>query len=1074
MSALTTASHTPDRTRYAPPSLPLPLLRRERLLDRLGGAERHRLTLVHAAAGYGKTTLLAQHADLLRASGRRTAWLTLQRADEDPLVLFGDLVRALRRDDPEFGARLLESLGRGRHPEQRFSGLAQALADELAPLGELVYFIDEDPMVPEGATLAGCGDEIIELLPGSTHLVLATRRTPQLEALPRWRLGGAVLDISAAELAFTRSEATSLLRDEFALVLPEHAIDAVYTRTAGWPAGLRLAAGFVRERGWEELGEFQGSGVELYTYFNSEVLGRAARADQDVLLRWSLLERFEHEESLSAEGTSRELAASLEKAGLVVRDAATGSAHRFQPLFGEFLRARARELLPAAEIVELHRTYAERALARGDPDRAIHHFQQAGDHDRAAQVVRDNSERALEAGETAALQRWLDGFPPGAERRLPTVMLLRGLLHRLRGDYERALSHYREAIAALRSLHDDDALVRALLWSAQVLRYLRRPREALEQAREAQRLAPEGASSQAAWIWHLVGGCHADLGEIEAAAGAHLNAEAMFALLGQVEGELAEAIALAQLHHLLGELDAAQRTYLRALALQHRTADVSALCWAEGGLVDVRTRRGDTAEALDTLRQTLEIAGANELPLAEAAMCATLMTVHAIAGERGAVEEVYRAGVELCRAKPDDRVIGELHATAAELRALRGESMSARDALREAEALATSAPGPVPGLRAALARGTLAEAEGDPDAALRSYREARASARAIGARYFEAKATLLAARLEDDPAALKAALRAVAAERYRDFLVLRPALSDALRERLPDLELSGEQTRLLAVLLQPQAAASAPITQTVSSSLAESIQVFLLGPFELRTGGVRLSDRGWRTNKAKELFALLLLDRQRALSRDELIAQLWPDTDTASAVSNFHFTLHALRKALAAAGASEATSVMRTEAGYRLALPATIHVDIDVFRRSLRRGREARDAGRARDATQHLRTAVAVYRGQFLADLTAPWIDRQREETDRQLVLAAKELALLELEWKEPKAAIRPLERLLEREPYDEEAHRLLMRAHHEAGDHALAIRHYQALETMLRRDLGAEPEAATKELHQRQKRAVV
>ena len=48
------------------------------------------------------------------------------------------------------------------------------------------------------------------------------------------------------------------------------------------------------------------------------------------------------------------------------------------------------------------------------------------------------------------------------------------------------------------------------------------------------------------------------------------------------------------------------------------------------------------------------------------------------------------------------------------------------------------------------------------------------------------------------------------------------------------------------------------------------------------------------------------------------------------------------------------------------------------------------------------------------------------------------------------------------------------MRAHHEAGDHALAIRHYQALETMLRRDLGAEPEAATKELHQRQKRAVV
>jgi len=46
------------------------------------------------------------------------------------------------------------------------------------------------------------------------------------------------------------------------------------------------------------------------------------------------------------------------------------------------------------------------------------------------------------------------------------------------------------------------------------------------------------------------------------------------------------------------------------------------------------------------------------------------------------------------------------------------------------------------------------------------------------------------------------------------------------------------------------------------------------------------------------------------------------------------------------------------------------------------------------------------------------------------------------------------------------------MRAHHESGDAALAMRHYQALEAMLRRDLGAEPEAATRELYQRIKRS--
>ena len=998
------------------------------------------------------------------------AWLTLQRGDEDPLVLYADLVGALRRDHPQLAEELVASLDRGRRLDRRLGQLAQALADELPALGEIVVFVDDHPSVGGGAPLATFADELVEVLPESTHLILATRRTPQLRGLPRWRLAGSVLDISAAELAFTRAEAIELLRGEFALALPEHAIDAIYARTGGWPAGLRLAAAFVRERGWQELGEFQGSGAELYAYFNSEVLGRAPRRDQDVLLRWSLLERLDDDEAIAAGGASRELLASLEHAGLVGRDPG-GTGHRFQPLFAEFLRARARELLPAAEIVELHRGHAERALARRDVDRAILHFQQAGDHRRAAQIIRDHGERVLESSEVTTLQRWLDGFPPGAEQKLPWVILLRGVLHRVRGDYERALAHYRDAAEQLRRARDTDGLARALTWSAQALRYLRRPREALDRAHEAQQLLGDGASTQGAWLLHLIGGAHADLGELEAATAAHLKAEAMFSLLNDLSGQLAEALALAQLQHLLGEFDSAQRTYLRALHMQQRSADVSALCWAEGGLIDVRTRRGDTGEALDTLRQTLEIAHANDLRLAQAAMCATLMTVHAITGERGATEEVYRAGVELCREQADDRTVTELHATAAELRALRGEIGAAHDALRTAEALAASSTGPIASIRAALARGTVAQAEGNDEVAANAYRGAWAAAQTIGARYLLAKAALLLSALGDEPRQLAAALRSVASERYRDFLLLRPTLADRLRERLPELELDAEEMKTLAVVLQPLASSSAIAPQPVSGSAAESIQAFVLGPFELRASGTRISDRGWRTNKAKELFALLLLDRQRFLQRDELIAQLWPDTDVASALSNFHFTLHALRKALASAGASEATSIVRTDQGYRLALPAAIHVDLEVFLRSLRRGREARDAGRSRDAIPHYRAAVAVHRGQFLADLTAPWIERQREETDRQLVIAAKELAILELEWKEPAEAIRPLERLLEREPYDEEAHRLLMRAHHESGDGALAMRHYQALEAMLRRDLGVEPEAATKELFQRIKR---
>ena len=118
----------------------------------------------------------------------------------------------------------------------------------------------------------------------------------------------------------------------------------------------------------------------------------------------------------------------------------------------------------------------------------------------------------------------------------------------------------------------------------------------------------------------------------------------------------------------------------------------------------------------------------------------------------------------------------------------------------------------------AIARGAIAEAQGDRDGALRAYREARVSAHAIRARYFEAKATLLSVPIADDPATTRGALRAVAAERYRDFLLLRPALADALRLRLGDLELNPDDMRILATLLQP--AAPHP-EHPISSSVAE-------------------------------------------------------------------------------------------------------------------------------------------------------------------------------------------------------------------------------------------------------------
>src|SRR3546814_19372296 len=76
---------------------------RDRVLQRLHGVLTHRLTLIHAPAGYGKTSLLSQWRDSLDPRTAKVAWLTLERDDRDLKRFVKYLLLAVRRDRQEGG-----------------------------------------------------------------------------------------------------------------------------------------------------------------------------------------------------------------------------------------------------------------------------------------------------------------------------------------------------------------------------------------------------------------------------------------------------------------------------------------------------------------------------------------------------------------------------------------------------------------------------------------------------------------------------------------------------------------------------------------------------------------------------------------------------------------------------------------------------------------------------------------------------------------------------------------------------------------------------------------------------------
>src|SRR3954463_4381632 len=85
--------HRAPEAKIQPPILPSPPVERSRLLDRLAAVpDDVPLVLLTAPAGYGKTTLLSQWAS---ADRRRFGWVTLDRADSDPVRLADHVALAL-------------------------------------------------------------------------------------------------------------------------------------------------------------------------------------------------------------------------------------------------------------------------------------------------------------------------------------------------------------------------------------------------------------------------------------------------------------------------------------------------------------------------------------------------------------------------------------------------------------------------------------------------------------------------------------------------------------------------------------------------------------------------------------------------------------------------------------------------------------------------------------------------------------------------------------------------------------------------------------------------------------------
>ncbi len=430
-------------TKLHPPPLRSGIMARRRLTE-VAATCGVPVVLVVAPPGFGKTMLLAQWDELDR---RPFAWVSLDRRDNDPLVLWNYLVAAIRCIEPGFGSAIepaLRSAG-----GMALDAILPRILNELESIDrEIVLVIDDYHWV----TSEACHESIALLLergPPNVQLVVSSRSDPPL-SVARLRASGGLFELRAAELAFTEDETAELFGGAYGLDLAPDSIATLQRRTEGWPAGLYLA--FLSVRGVSDptaaLVDFGGSSRRVAEYLTEVVLESQTEEHRSFLLETSILERMCAPlcDSVTGRGDSARVLAEIEHANLfLVPLDGHREWFRYHHLFAELLRdelrRRDRETEP-----ELHRRACKWFASAGNVDEAIQHAIAGGNPDTAATLIATHWPAYINAGRLATVTGWLEAFPRDFVRADARLCIVEAWTLTLVGSAEAS----RQALAAAR------------------------------------------------------------------------------------------------------------------------------------------------------------------------------------------------------------------------------------------------------------------------------------------------------------------------------------------------------------------------------------------------------------------------------------------------------------------------------------------------------------------------------------------------------------------------------------------------------------------------------------------------
>jgi DNA-binding SARP family transcriptional activator len=224
------------------------------------------------------------------------------------------------------------------------------------------------------------------------------------------------------------------------------------------------------------------------------------------------------------------------------------------------------------------------------------------------------------------------------------------------------------------------------------------------------------------------------------------------------------------------------------------------------------------------------------------------------------------------------------------------------------------------------------------------------------------------------------------------------------------------------------------------------LRLTVFGGLSFRTESAEETLSGEVAVQRRGLAVLVLLaaSGELGVSRDKLLAFLWPESDSLHARNALRQTLHSLRRELHSPNILVGNEILRLD-------PHRVVSDLEVFEHAFRAG--------------EMRRAVEVYSGPFLDGFhvsNAPeferWVEERRAEYRGRVALALESLAAEETRIGRSDLAVPWLRRLASLDPLNAKTAEALIEALAASGNVPGALQHARVYETLLGEELASSP----------------